>query len=309
MSSTPEKPELPEAGRPHLRRALQALPAHAPDAALWPRVAARLDAEAPLRRAIARLPTHEPDPAAWTQLERSPRWCTWGSSANFQLATLPASSPAPAAGSPPTESWRYKYPDRGTALNTSLSTTSREAPAWPALPSHAPDDALWDAIAARLAAPAAAARPAGPAAVPRQLWPPTAPVRRLAALAASLLLLMTGWLLRPAPPTGSGPHETVAYSQETVAALPAPALSPAPDPLEAEGLAFIDAHCQALPSVCQSADFQSLRSQLDELEAEEKDLSHYARQHGASPELVRNQVKIIKLKATVTRELIQLLIS
>ena len=34
---------------------------------------------------------------------------TWRSSANFQLATLPASRPAPAPGSPPTESWRYKY--------------------------------------------------------------------------------------------------------------------------------------------------------------------------------------------------------
>ena len=259
MSPTPEQPET---GRPNLRRALQSLPTHAPDDALWPRLAAQLDAEAPLRRAIAQLPTHEPDPAAWAQIV------------------------------------------------SSFSDTNDEAPAWPTLPSHAPDDALWDAIAARLDAPAAApvAQPAPPAVV-RQLWPPTATVRQLAALAASLLLVAAVWLLRPVSTAGSGPHETVAYSQETVAALPTPALSFAPDPLEAEGLAFIDAHCQSLPAVCQSADFQSLRSQLDELEAEARDLSRYAQQHGASPELVRNQVKIVKLKASVTRELIQLLIS
>lgn len=181
------------------------------------------------------------------------------------------------------------------------------------LPAPAPDDALWNAIAARLDAPAevAAAEPAVPArsAVVRSLWPLTASVRRLAALAASVLLaVVLLWNLRPGP-AARGPRETLAYSQEIVGDAPGPGAQPPTDPVEAEGRAFIDARCQAQPAVCQSPDFQSLHSQLLELETQEQGLARYTRQHGHSPELVRHQVQVTTLKATIMRELIHLLIS
>ncbi|MDO7847885.1 hypothetical protein Q5H92_16085 [Hymenobacter sp. M29] len=226
--------ELPEPGRPHLRRAIAQLPQHEPADELWPRIAASLDAEATLARAVTELPIHQPD------------------------------------------------------------------------------DALWNAIAARLDAPAAepevapaTQQPAG--AVVRRLWPTTATARHLAALAASVLLVLAGWWGLRAPAADSGPRETVAYTQEQIT-LPPAATTLAADPLEAEGRAFIDAHCQSLPAVCQSANFQSLRSQLLELETEEKGLAQYTRQHGNSPELVQHQTQVATLKATVTRELIRLLI-
>ena len=232
-----QPPETPEAGGAHLRRAIQQLPAHEPDPATWPRVAAQLAAEA-LARAI------------------------------------------------------------------------------PALPPHEPDDALWAAIAARLDAgettqPAAVPAPAAPAVV-RTLQPAwlSRPVRRAMALAASLLLLLGAfwWQQRPA---GSALRETVAFSEEVAAPEPLtpPALAPGTDPLARQGVAFIDAHCTALPAVCGSGEFRSLRGQLAELEAQQTQLARDARRFGESPELRREQARLISLQAHITRELVQLLIS
>ncbi|MEJ7659751.1 MAG: hypothetical protein WKG07_09055 [Hymenobacter sp.] len=141
------------------------------------------------------------------------------------------------------------------------------------------------------------------------------PVRRALALAASVLLVLgIWWGLGPATmPTATALHETVTYSEE-VAAVASPralAASPlaAPDPLEQQGRAFIDAHCSSLPTVCQSGEFRTLRTQLTELESEEARLRLDARRFGTSPELLREQAHLITLKASITRELVQLLIS
>lgn len=130
-----------------------------------------------------------------------------------------------------------------------------------------------------------------------------------------MLLVLGGWWgLRPATPPATALHETVAYSEEVVAVASksgAMAASPlaATDPLEQQGQAFIDAHCSSLPTVCQSGQFQTLRTQLTELETQEARLRLDARRFGASPELLREQTQLINLKAAVTRELVQLLIS
>lgn len=181
-----------------------------------------------------------------------------------------------------------------------------------ALPTHEPDDILWDAIAASLDenAPATASPiPAEPAKV-RPMWPALT-LRRVMAIAASVLLLLgVWWQQRPGtePVATTGLRETVAFSEEVVATPPTSALALA-DPLEQEGQSFIDAHCSSLPTVCQSREFKSLRTQLMELEAEEEQLRQDARRFGESPELLRQQAQLISLKATVTRELVQLLIS
>ncbi len=88
-----------------------------------------------------------------------------------------------------------------------------------------------------------------------------------------------------------------------------PALQPGTDALEQKGVAFIDAHCTSLPTVCQSGEFKELRTQLTKLETEELQLQQDSQRFGTTPELVRHQVRVTTLKATVTRELIQLLIS
>lgn len=183
----------------------------------------------------------------------------------------------------------------------------------PVLPAHEPDELLWDAIAARLEenAPAPASPlPVEPAKV-RPMWPAHM-LRRVMAVAASVLILLgVWWQQRPTtePVAASGLRETVAFSEE-VLATPLPSAVPvSADPLEQEGQSFIDAHCSSLPTVCQSGEFKSLRTQLTELEAEEEQLRQDARRFGESPELLRQQAKLITLKATVTRELVQLLIS
>jgi len=96
-----------------------------------------------------------------------------------------------------------------------------------------------------------------------------------------------------------------------VTAVPAlPALPPAPsaDPLDTEGEAFIDAHCSSLPQVCQSGEFRHLRAQLTDLQKQEQ-LLRTQTQRGATPQLEQQQVQVTIRKATVTRELIHLLIT
>ncbi|WP_375435867.1 hypothetical protein [uncultured Hymenobacter sp.] len=183
----------------------------------------------------------------------------------------------------------------------------------PQLPTHAPDDAVWAAIAGRLDQPQPeptplTATPVAPVAV-RQLWP-AKHLRLVASVAAAVLLLVLIWWQRPVANEASFPRETITYTEEIVespvATLP---VQSAADPLGQEGVAFIDAHCTSLPTVCQSGEFKELRTQLTELEGEELRLQKAAQRFGATPELVRNQVRVTTLKAAITRELIQLLIS
>jgi hypothetical protein len=132
------------------------------------------------------------------------------------------------------------------------------------------------------------------------------------AVAASVLILLgVWWQQRPTtvPVATSSLRETVAFSEEVVTTPLPSAIPVSEDPLEQEGQLFIDAHCSSLPTVCQSGEFKSLRTQLTELEEEEEKLRQDARRFGESPELLRQQAQLISLKATITRELVQLLIS
>ena len=183
----------------------------------------------------------------------------------------------------------------------------------PQLPTHAPEDAVWAAIAGRLdqletePTPVTAA-PATPGVV-RPLWPAKR-LRLVASVAAAILVLVLAWWQLPTSYDAAAPRETITYTEETVESptvtLP---VQTGTDPLGREGVAFIDAHCTSLPTVCQSGEFKELRTQLTELETEELRLQKAAQRFGTTPELVRNQVRVTTLKAAVTRELIQLLIS
>ncbi|TPG62953.1 hypothetical protein [Hymenobacter nivis] len=210
-----------------------------------------------------------------------------------------------------------RAPDPATwpRIAAQLAADEALARAVPALPTHEPDAALWDAIAARLhvvesiesqnnIVPVAL----GPLAVVRALWPART-VRRVLAVAASVLLVLgVWWQQRPAPGAPAGAlHETLSFSEEM--GPPAPAPAPGPDPLDRQGRAFIDAHCSALPAVCQSGEFRSLRTQLTELETQQAQLRRDTRRFGASPELLREQARLVSLQASITRELVQLLIS
>ncbi|NML66526.1 hypothetical protein HHL22_15060 [Hymenobacter sp. RP-2-7] len=210
----------PDAGAPHLRRAVGELPTHEPDASTWDAIAARLTGEQALARALPQLPTYEPAPDTWEHLAA-------------RLDQLAAPKPR----------WRLR---------------------------------------------------------PRRRWAAVS-----LGLAASLLLLLTvgrGWWRQAAAPFSP----VVATVPPALPALPPP---PAADPLEAEGEQFIDAHCSSLPQVCQSGEFQQLRAQLTALQQQERRLRTQTQQRGANPHLVQQQVQVTIRKATVTRELIHLLIS
>lgn len=216
---------------------------------------------------------------------------TGGPNLRRALNNLPTHEPEPATWS---------------RIEAQLAADVALACAVPTLPMHEPDNDLWATVAARLDAADAVPAPATPAVV-RPLWPARA-VRRALAVAASLLLLLSAWWqLRPAALVPVVARETLTFSEEDGAG-PLPAPAPAADPLERQGLLFIDAHCSSLPAVCQSGKFRTLRTQLTELEAQEAQLCRDAGRFGASPELLREQARLITLKATVTRELVQLLI-
>lgn len=209
-----------------------------------------------LRRALQTLPTHEPDADTWAHIE----------------AQLPADD----------------------ALAHALAT----------LPTHEPEADLWDAIATRLPTAAPQAPPVG-----RPMWPARPKYRALALAASLLLLLGVGWWqLRPAVPARAVARETLTFSEEA-GELPTLVPGAATDPLEAQGLSFIDSHCSLQPAVCQSGEFRSLRTQLRELESQEAQLHRDARRFGSSPELRREQARLVALKAAFTRQLVHLLIS
>jgi hypothetical protein len=182
------------------------------------------------------------------------------------------------------------------------------------LPEHEPDELVWDGILARLEQPeTAAAAPLVPTPVVRRMWP-TARALRVGALAASWLLVLLAWRYWPgATPIPIATTERVSYSVETIPTALASSEEPLPLPddeaAEHEGLAFINAQCTKMPAGCQSPEFQSLQQQMAELDAEEKRLQQEVQRFGSNPELVRYQTRVTVLKATVTKELIQLLIT
>lgn len=190
-------------------------------------------------------------------------------------------------------------PDLGSwdALAAQLASEQALAQALPHLPSDEPADDTWLHLAHRLDQLTA----------PVPLWPPRQRQRswRLALAASVLLLLVAGlaWLRQPT----STPSPTVAAAPP----MAMPALPPLPtaEPLEAEGEAFIEAHCTSLPQVCQSGEFQQLQARFTALQRQELLLRTQIQQRGATPQLVRQQVQVTILKARVTRELIHLLTS
>ncbi|MBC6610480.1 hypothetical protein H8B15_06080 [Hymenobacter sp. BT507] len=201
-------------------------------------------------------------------------------------------------------------PEAATWLHIAAQLDAEQAiaQALPTLPSHEPDAALWAAIANQLDN---AEEPA--AAVVFRLLRPTAAWRQVASIAAVILLLLGVWWLWPTglnKQIAAVPHETITFSEEEIAApVAAGRLAPPTDSLAQEGKAFIDAHCTSLPTVCQSDEFRELRTQLREVEEQERRLQQDAGRFGASPALVRQQVQLTTLRATLTRELVQLLIS
>ncbi|WP_324670947.1 anti-sigma factor [Hymenobacter sp. GOD-10R] len=202
-------------------------------------------------------------------------------------------------------------PDPATwsRIEAQLSAQAALTRAVATLPEHEPDAFVWDTIAARLdeQAQVVSLPSTAPAATVRSLWPPKV-LRRTLAIAASVLLLVGLWWQQRPAQLATSPRETVAVTQEEVA-TPLSLPAPTPDPLEQQGRSFIDAHCSSLPTVCQSGEFRALRTQLTEVESQEKQLRRDARRFGESPDLLRQQAQLVTLKATITRELVQLLIS
>ncbi|TVT37801.1 hypothetical protein FNT36_21780 [Hymenobacter setariae] len=180
-------------------------------------------------------------------------------------------------------------------LATQLAGEQAITNALPHLPSHEPAADTWLHLANRL----------DQAAVPVPLWPAQQRRRtwQLGVAASILLLLVAGlaWLRQPA--------RTPAVAVAPLPAVPALPPLPATEPLEAAGEAFIEAHCTSLPQVCQSGQFQKLRAQLTALQRQEALLRAQTQARGETPQLVRQQVQVTILKATVTRELIHLLTS
>ena len=203
--------------------------------------------------------------------------------------------------------------DTWQRIEAQLATENAIQRTLPYLPAHTPDDAVWTAIAGRLSELELAPNPllaeSPTPGVVRTLWP-VRPWSLVAGMAAAILVLLLAWWQRPTSYDASTPQETITYTEETMDSPAAPLPSQfVTDPLERQGLAFIEAHCTSLPTVCQSGEFRELRTQLTELESEEQSLQQAARRFGTNPELVRHPTQVTTLKAAVTRELIHLLIS
>lgn len=77
------------------------------------------------------------------------------------------------------------------------------------------------------------------------------------------------------------------------------------DNSEEEGtLKFMEAQCLQQAEVCNSEKFIDLKSELSNVEYELKTLADYIEKHGASPTLIRSQIRLVNIKSEITKELI-----
>ena len=189
------------------------------------------------------------------------------------------------------------------------------------LPEHAPAADTWERIARTLDAspPLSVVLTQLPKREPRQgTWDqisealPSRPQRSAIhkgwwyAAAASVTLLVGIFFLWQY--TRSTPEITLTYSEETTLSPPTERQL-ADDPLEHEAQTYIEKLCQtASPLVCQQPEFLALKAHLAELSEEEKELRVVMERSGYDPRLVKYQVRIENMKASATRELVQMVI-
>ena len=181
----------------------------------------------------------------------------------------------------------------------------------PELPEHEPSDFLWSRIEENLPAQTGQELPLPIAETAQKQTKVFSLYRYAAAIAASVVLLLVGvYFFRNPELKNKAASVHIAYSEE-VLTVPEPAIPAIADFLEAEheGLAFIEQHCTQLPETCQTPEFKELKTQLAELEKENEQLKRDLALYGEDPMLVQSQIKVENLKAQVTKELIQLIVS
>ncbi|CAN5913834.1 hypothetical protein BH24BAC1_BH24BAC1_36440 [soil metagenome] len=191
------------------------------------------------------------------------------------------------------------------------------------LPDLDPEDGLWERIAADLAFEEKLAEkmPNLPTFDPApDLWlriaegmePEKKPerwsvwFRYAGGIAASLLLVVLVAYYASVTQMDASPAGYFSYSEEV---LYQEVLEETPLVAEEEAQAFITAHCTRLPEVCQKEEVEELKDQLAQLEKEEKELRESLQLFAEDPDLIRRQIKIENLKAAITKELIQILLS
>ena len=175
-------------------------------------------------------------------------------------------------------------PDTWPQIAQWLDTEEAVHQAKPELPTYEASADTWEHIAAHLA----------PACAPRT-------VRWWHWAAAAMLVTTLGALV-----WYQLPHEdaVVSYHEESLGA--SVAYQEEIDPLETEALAYVQQACAQQRPVCQTAEFQRLKTHLEELSEQEANLLQTMQQLGYDPQLVKYQVRIENLKADATKELIQL---
>jgi hypothetical protein len=182
--------------------------------------------------------------------------------------------------------------DHWQKIEASLAFEDRLQQLLPELPQHEPEARLWHRIE-------------------EQLLPQEQPkhfrlsdyFRHFPAAAATLLLLLaTIYVLK----IQKSQKVKISYSEEIAKQTPEPFSATR---IPSEGLQFIQEQCGRQPDVCLQPEVKELQQQLLELENEQQKLQEQIKMFGEDPVLIRSQIKLENLRATCTKELIQILIS
>lgn len=184
--------------------------------------------------------------------------------------------------------------DLWNKIEASLDFEYRLQRAIPEMQLHEPDAAFWDKIEKQL-------EPAKEAKHFRlnQYY------QYFAAAAASVVVLITSiYFLK----NQAQEKVKIAYSEEVISEEQVFTKESQSED-NTPGIRFIQEHCSIQPEICANPEVKELKSQLEQLEEENKKIKHQIEIFGADPMLIRNQIKIENLKAECTKELIQIIIS
>lgn len=184
------------------------------------------------------------------------------------------------------------------SLEPALDMDEQLAAGIPGLPVYAPPASIWSQIEAQLDTPDTGTVPARR---PRTFFLRPAAIWSYSAAAALALLLAAWWFWRPADAPMTGVK--MAVTQEVVDDQ----LLDANREAEDDAFALVQQLCRNPSTVCSEPEFQSLKTELDELTSAKSALKSALGNYGDDPELHAQLARIERERSQLLRQMMSMI--
>ncbi len=160
----------------------------------------------------------------------------------------------------------------------------------PELPEQVPTDNLWQHIETQMDVRIHLC--------PQTWWTLWKPYLSAAACLACVWIVWKSYTKLP-------PEENISYAEE-FGSMPVQEKVPDDRLLDNELMGYIEKTCLSQQPVCYSQEFIALKADLEELNKAERELTATMEQYGATPDMVKYQIRIENLKAETAKVLVQM---